>query len=123
MARLCGARLLTAAVPFKWWRAGLGPRSGSGPPPDARAIGQLAAHVERGAARLPFAVKCLPRAMALSWELRRRGWDHAVVIAVRPPALRGTGGDTLHAWVEHGGTVVLGALPGPWIELYRTESP
>lgn len=120
MLRLCGARLLTAAVPFKWWRARLGPRPGSGLPPDSRAIGRLAAHVERGAARLPFAVKCLPRAMALSWQLRRRRWDHTVVIAVRPPALRSAGGDTLHAWVEHGGAVVLGALPGPWIELYRT---
>lgn len=53
----------------------------------------------------------------LSWQLRRRAIAHRVVLAVRPPAMRGND-DTLHAWVECGDTIVLGELPGPWLQTY-----
>jgi hypothetical protein len=56
--------------------------------------------------------------MALSSVLRRNRIDHAIVIAVRPSALRQSP-DALHAWVEVGGERILGDLPGPWIEIAR----
>jgi hypothetical protein len=56
--------------------------------------------------------------MALSWILRRKRIGHCVVIAVRPAELRGTD-DQLHAWVEVSGEIILGDLPGPWVETLR----
>lgn len=79
---------------------------------------RLAAHVDGAARRAPFQTKCLPRAMALSWMLRARKIDHAVVFAVRPEAERGSA-DQLHAWVEVAGETVIGDLPGPWVETLR----
>jgi hypothetical protein len=78
----------------------------------------LAADIEWAAKRLPFPTKCLPRAMALSWMLRRKRIGHAVVIAVRPSQLRQSP-DAMHAWIEVESKKVLGDLPGPWIETLR----
>ena len=77
---------------------------------------RIAVHVERVATRLPFATKCLHRAMALAWMLRSRGINFKLKIAVRPPEAR-TGTHDLHAWVEAGGMIVLGDLPEPWAVL------
>lgn len=63
-----------------------------------------------------FESKCLPRAIALSRMLRRRGIAHRLVIAARPAGAR-NGADDLHAWIEMGGTIVLGELPGNWIQV------
>lgn len=114
MALLCRARLLVAMVPFSRWRGSLG---GAGPArlPEARHSAKV---IEWAAARLPFASKCLPRAMALSWMLRRAGVGHTVVVAARPADSRGSD-DDLHAWVEVGGERILGDLPGPWVETLR----
>ncbi|MEZ5743137.1 MAG: lasso peptide biosynthesis B2 protein [Sphingomonadaceae bacterium] len=114
------AKLLVAFVPLRFWRGslGLGEAHAGGV---GEAGGQfLAGRVERAAARLPFDTKCLPRAMALSWMLRRRKQAHEVVIAVRPPDLR-EGDDGLHAWVEAGNATLIGDLPGPWHEIYRAR--
>lgn len=119
MALLCLARLLIAAVPLRIWRRHLGGRAGArGDSAQAR---RLAVHVARAAWRLPVAGKCLPQAMALSWQLRARGIAHEVVIAVRPAAQRGSG-DDLHAWLACDAELVLGALPGPWVPLHRFGS-
>lgn len=121
MFLLCWARLIVARVSFDRWRGSLGKtieggKSPSDPPlSDAK---RLAAHVEWAAARLPFATKCLPRAMALSWMLRRRNWSHTVVIAVRPSQLRDSP-EAMHAWVEVDGERIIGDLPGPWLETLR----
>ena len=129
MVLLCWARLLVQLVPLRWWRSSLGqlaPATAELPDPAAAAIARrLAAHVERGAGRLPFATKCLPRAMALCWLLRREGIAYALKIAARPAAARhanllsGSAGgeDDLHAWVEAGNATVIGDLPGPWLVL------
>ena len=117
MARLCWAQLLVAWVPFAHWRETLGSTVHHQPPSVERAR-QLAADVEWAATKLPFVTKCLPRAMALSWMLRRRSLCHTVVIAVRRGQLRHST-DALHAWVEIDGQIVLGELPGPWIETLR----
>jgi len=112
-ALLCLARLLVAAVPFRVWRRGLGPDEPCDEQLDPATARRLAAHVERAARRLPFTVKCLPQAMALSWQLRRRGAAHRIVFAVRPSEQRGAA-DLLHAWVEYQDRIILGELPGPW---------
>ena len=128
MGRLCLARLLVAVAPFRRWRGALGfddepgerSRPQTGADETLRMARNRAAHVERAAARLPFALKCLPRAMTLSWILRRSAIPHCVVIATRPTNQRDSD-DALHAWVEVAGEIVLGDLPGPWHEIYRTD--
>lgn len=121
---LIAARLLIAWVPFRIWRGwlgGRGPHNSPGPlaTSDTHTVARrLAAQIERAAWRLPRAAKCLPRAIALSWLLNLARVPHCVVLAVRPPAHRGDG-DDLHAWVEQGGTVILGDLPGPWLRLFE----
>src|SRR3954469_19238928 len=116
MVLLCWARFLVEWVPLPRWRDTLGLAGRAGPLPDDS--WRLAGQVERAATRLPFAIRCLPRAMVLSWVLRKAAIGHALVIAVRPPAQR-EGSDALHAWVEIDGTRLIGDLPGPWIELVR----
>ncbi len=117
MGWLCLARGLVALAPLRLWRGRLGLAGGAGAPFLDRAA-RLARHVERGVARLPFPSKCLPQAMALSWMLRRRGIAHALIFAVRPPALR-RAADALHAWVEVAGIRLNGDLPGQWIVSLR----
>ena len=114
VALLCRARLLISLVPFSRWRGTLGCVGAA----DLAKAQHRARLIEWGAMRLPFATKCLPRAMALSWLLRRESLGHTVVLAVRPSASRGSDSD-LHAWVEVAGTVILGDLPGPWVETLR----
>jgi hypothetical protein len=116
MAQLCRAQLLVSWIPFNRWRDTLGYAGRPNPPLDRAR--QLAADVEWAAKRLPFATRCLPRAMALSWMLRRRTMRHTLVIAVRPSELRPSA-DAMHAWVEIAGERLIGDLPGPWIETLR----
>lgn len=124
MLLLTLARLLVALFRLKLWRGLLGDTlesAGTGEPPTARAQA-LAAAVERGAARLPFACKCLPRAMALHWMLRRRGLPSELVITVLDPTYRGAkddGGEDLHAWVEAGEAILIGAIDRPFVPLAR----
>jgi hypothetical protein len=115
MALLAWAILLVRLVPLRLWRDRLGLMRGRNDPTEVR---RWASHVERAAWRWPWPSKCLPRAMALSWLLRRRGLLHTVVLAIRPQALRQSP-DALHAWVETGSERILGDLPGDWFELQR----
>ena len=115
LALLWWARLLIARVPLERWRDTLGEAAGRHSSAEAQ---RLARQVERAATRLPFETKCLARAMALSWLLRRRRIRHAVVFAVRPASQRDSA-DALHAWVEIEGETIIGDLPGPWLETLR----
>jgi len=117
MALLCWARALVEWVPFERWRGTLGFSGGESTETLARAH-RLAGEVERAASRLPIHTRCLPRAVALSWLLRRGHVGHTLVVAARPAELR-TATDPLHAWVEVGGVRLIGDLPGPWIEVLR----
>ena len=117
MGALCLARLTVAWLPFSLWRGWLG-LSGAALPDAAIEAQRLAQHIDRAAARLPFPTLCLPRAIALSRLLLRRGIPHQLVIAARPASQRG-GADDLHAGVEAGGRIVLGELPGRWLETAR----
>lgn len=116
MADLVAVRGVVAIVPLKRWHGHFG-LAGSVNPADLAEAQRLAAHVRRGAGRLPMQAKCLVQALALSRMLRRRGISHSLIIAVRPDAAR-TGIDDLHAWIELDGTIVLGVLPGPWLNLF-----
>lgn len=120
--RLTAARLLVAAVPFRYWRSWLGVigasnQQGSGA--DSETL-LLARAVQRGAARLPFTTKCLPRAVALHTMLRRRHRPSQLVLGVLDSSLRGSLED-LHAWVQAHGEVVIGALDQPFHPLVRFE--
>lgn len=116
MVGLLAARPVVALVGIERWRGHLG-LAGSACQADLAESRRLARHVGRGAGRLPFASKCLPRAMVLSRMLRQRGIANRLVIAARPAEAR-DGTDDLHAWVEVAGQIVLGDLPGPWLPLY-----
>lgn len=116
IAWLALARTLVGLVPFARWRNRLG-WHGEADRLQFDLARLLAAHVEYGAGRIGLPVKRLPRAMALSWMLRRRGIAHRLVVAARPQADREGASDALHAWVESRGRIVLGELAGPWIEV------
>lgn len=122
MATLSCAQLFVALIPFGRWRRHLGfvPDSNNAlSPGEAHAeAARLARQIDRGAERLPMHSACLVRAMALSWILRAKVIPHVVVFAVRPAEMRRSA-DTLHAWVEVQGKIILGELPGPWIETLR----
>ena len=115
MGLLLLARGLIVLLPLRYWRDGLGWSDANR---DNARASRLAAQVERAAWRLPFQTKCLPRAMALSWLLRRAAIGHHVTLALRPPDQRDSA-DVLHAWVDLDGLIVLGELPGPWIVIHR----
>ena len=109
------ARLLVDHIPMKHWRHSLGTLVKSGRPTSARDLSQhagydgflwLARRVERAAARLPIHTKCLPRAIALQWMLRRRSMDARLVVAIYKGPDRSI--DEYHAWVEAGGEIILG---------------
>lgn len=120
MVRLTLARLLVGAIPLRHWRALLGkvrkPKHSTFRADPAAVL--LARAVVRGGARLPFETKCLPRGIALHTMLRRRHLPSLLVIGVLDPSQRGTIED-LHAWVESGNDVVIGALDQPFHPLVR----
>ena len=121
MLMLGWARVVVSQLSFDRWQGTLGKAGVSGEPRSDASLTharRLAAHVDWAASRLPFATKCLPRAIALSWMLRRRNLCHMVVIAVRPAELRNSA-DAMHAWVEVEGQRIIGDLPGPWLETLR----
>lgn len=116
MGYLAAAMIQVRLRPWQHWRHTLGFSRGR---TDVAAARHRARIIERAAMRLPLASKCLEQAAALSWQLQRAGLSHAIVIATRPANQR-AGDHGLHAWVEAGGTIILGALPGPWAELWRS---
>lgn len=119
LAWLVLARLLVASVPLAWWRRWLGPLTAvarSDPPVGVDR--RLARAVERATQRLPGGARCLPRAMALHWMLRRRHRSSQLVIAVLPGVARG-GVDDLHAWIETGGEILIGQLDQPFRPVAR----
>lgn len=65
-----------------------------------------ARRVERAANRLPGRSKCLPKAMALQWILRRNAIASRLVIAIHKTDRQHD--HSFHAWVEVGGEMVIG---------------
>lgn len=128
MAWLAIARLLVAAIPFGRWRPWLGapvaPQDGDLELRLDANLGQrrLARAVVRATRRLPGESRCLARAMALHWMLRRRGLGGVLHIGVLPGEARGTL-DDLHAWVTRSGEVLLGAGDKPHAALFAAANP
>jgi hypothetical protein len=114
---IVGAQALIRIAALPRWRRRLG-LAGECTAAQQDEARRLAIHVERAAARLPWGALCLPQAIALSIMLKYSDIPHDLVIAIRPAGQRGQA-DALHAWIDCGGTVVLGALAGPWHELAR----
>lgn len=123
------AKLLVAFVRFGRWRGWLGRLVPAGEPGRARtdrqAPGQhdryLSRVVDRAASRLPFECLCLPQAMALQWMLARRGRRPTLLIGALPGHKRGKI-DSLHAWVELGGEVLIGGSSETYAILARLQS-
>lgn len=113
MALLPLARLLVDLVPIRYWRWTITGKKDQADLPENHGdrerdaiAGRLAVHLERAAGRLPVHMKCLPRAVALQWMLRRRGIGSAIVIAIKPGDSRES--HDYHAWLERGGTMLIG---------------
>lgn len=70
-------------------------------------VARLAWAVAAAARHLPFRSTCLIESLAADVMLRRRGYASEIRFGVRPPD---RGGLAAHAWVEHDGTIVSGAL-------------
>lgn len=115
MLALVLAKAVIATIGFARWRNWLGPPSGgaAGATHANATSFALAQAVERASARLPFETKCLPRAIALHWLLRRRNLPSRLVIAALPSGARGAV-ETLHAWVEVGDRILIGAIDLPY---------
>ena len=104
------ARILILILPMRYWRATLGHPENGMPRPATTGTRptSIATAIRRAAARFPFPLRCLPRAMAAQWMLRRRGEASILVFGIwagEPAA----DFDPLHAWVETGGIILIGA--------------
>ncbi len=103
------ATILVRRVRLSRWRGTLGSIATTDRTADVqtntRAI-LLAAAIERAALRLPVATKCLARAVALQWRLRLSGIPSELVVAFH--ATDRSGDDGFHAWIEHGGQIIIG---------------
>ena len=128
MAWLILARLLIAHVPFGRWRQRLG--TPVAPQPDDPQLHldanlaqrRLARAVGRAAGRLPGESRCLARAMALHWMLRRGAMGGVLHIGVLPGSDRGSL-DDLHAWVARLGEVLIGGDARPHRTLFAAANP
>lgn len=111
MLLLVFARVLITLVPLRRWRGSLGRVAAA---PQAVPISLVHRRVVRAVLRatgwLPGDYVCLPRAMAVQWMLRRRGQPSALVFGVLPEHASGDM-HALHAWVEVGNEVIIGADP------------
>lgn len=111
MILLLLARLLILFVPLRRWRSSLGRVA---PSPAGTSVSLIHNRVARAVLRatswLPGDYVCLPRAMAVQWMLRRRGQPSALVFGVLPEHASGDL-HALHAWVEVGDVVIMGADP------------
>lgn len=114
MAQLLFAMMLVRWVPMRKWRGWLGSLSDAPPAPlhPAKPAVLKSAyghvwHVLRAASHLPVTVKCLPQAMVLQWQLRRRNIGSQLVIAMLK-AGHSAAADPYHAWVELDGVILLG---------------
>ena len=128
MAWLVCARFLIAWVAFGRWRSWLG--QAVAPEPGDRLLQRddnlgrrrIARAVARAAGRLPGESRCLARAMALQWMLRRRGLGGVLHIGILPGNARGSL-DDLHAWVTRLGEVLIGADEKPHRALFAAANP
>jgi len=115
-ANLGAARLAVRLLPFSFLRMSLGGNRSAplrseierGNSDRELAVARYwAGRVERAALRLPGESRCLPKAAALFWMLRRRQIEARLVIAIHRSERRGA--HAYHAWLEHAGAMIVGA--------------
>lgn len=110
------ARFLVRFIPFSRWRGSLGvvveglhaPAAALSAPDPAqlREALRLGRCVMRAAERLPGESRCLPQAMALQWAMKRSGISSDLIIAIHAQDREAE--HAYHAWVEHGGEILIG---------------
>ncbi|TNE32943.1 MAG: lasso peptide biosynthesis B2 protein [Alphaproteobacteria bacterium] len=105
------ARTLVRLAPLRTYRLTLGPvaegvRDCEPEPSDVDLALAIAQRIERAATRLPGESKCLPKAIALQWMLRRVGLPSRLIVAVHRTARNGP--HAFHAWVEQGERILIG---------------
>ena len=97
-------------LPFDTLRRSLQYYSDPARPADstsAALVPRVAWAVTAAARRLPIRTTCLVESLTGDAMLRRRGLSSTLRFGVRPPS---RGALAAHAWVEHDGAVVFGAL-------------
>ena len=108
------ARLAVRLFPLKAFAGSLGQiNDGTAPDDiflvdaDAREAAEwLARRVERASRRLPGTSKCLPKAIALQWALRRENIPSRLIVAAHRADRSGE--HAFHAWVEQDGAMLIG---------------
>ena len=73
----------------------------------ANPVSRIGWAIAAAARRLPFRSTCLLESLAADAMLRRRGYASEIRFGVQPPS---GGALAAHAWVEHEGAVVIGAM-------------
>ena len=101
---VAAVRIALWTLPFRWVRLVVGERRAVSPGLTAIPVKRLTWAVQAAARRIPGA-SCLTQAFALQYLMGRAGHGAEVHIGVAKDAARGF---EAHAWVEHGGAVVLG---------------
>lgn len=112
---LIASRAVVRLMPFRLLRWTLGGwnngNAGNAPGLENSTIDSTALasarRVERAAYRLPGESRCLPKAIALHWMLRRGGMPSRIVVAVHRHDR--SADHAYHAWVEHAGRMLIGA--------------
>lgn len=100
---LSAARVTVGLLPYRRLRPWL--TASGGPASDALVAYRVRRAVTLASRNLPFELVCLPQAMAAKLMLARRGFGSSLIVGA------GRGDDDtvfLHAWLESGGTIVVG---------------
>lgn len=116
MAFVALARFFVRFVPLPRWRNTVGDLVEAGAALTVRsaplergvrnAVQSAVNQIDRACLRLPGTSRCLPRAIALGWLLRKRSLPLLTVIAFSK--VDRTGEDAYHAWVECNGEMLIG---------------
>lgn len=116
MAYIAVARFLVRFVPLSVWRGSVGqmvepmralmPEATTLAGPSRTRAFAIVRQIDRACLHLPGTSRCLPRAVALRWLLRRQELTVLTVIAFH--RYDRSGEDAYHAWVECGGEILIG---------------
>jgi len=101
---VAAVRIALWTLPFRWVRLVVGRKRAVSPELATIRVEHLAWAVQAAARRIPGA-SCLTQALSLQYLMTLAGHDAEVHIGVAKDAARGF---EAHAWVEHGGAILLG---------------
>ena len=104
IALVAVVRIALWTLPFRWVRLVVGRKRAVSPELATIRVEHLAWAVQAAARRIPGA-SCLTQAISLQYLMTLAGHDAEVHIGVAKDAARGF---QAHAWVEHGGAILLG---------------